>query len=178
MAKRFVPINPLGGDRFSESTYYDVLANLLTDSTKLLEGTNLSDIENRPHSDLTGIDAADNADTDPDFNKHVSNALMKESKDHRDATNAHGATGDIIGNLDLATTLLTGVVFQATTQTDAVDSTVSVDATDAGATYTVAEQTLINELKADVNTLVTDLNNSIAVINALIDKLQTAGVMV
>lgn len=178
MAKIFVPINPLGGDRFSESTYYDVIANLLTNSAKLLEGTNLSDIENRPHSDLTDIATADDTDSGALFDKHVSNSMVKESKDHRDAVTAHGATGDIIGNLDLATTLLTGVVLQATTQSDAVDSTVSVDATDAGATYTAAERTLINELKADVNTLVTDLNNSIAVINALIDKLQTAGVMV
>lgn len=65
----------------------------------------------------------------------------------------------------------------AATQADAIASTVSVDSANAGGTYTAAEQTLINELKADVNTLKGDLNAAIIVINALIDKLQTSELM-
>lgn len=177
MADKLIPTSPTELPANQVDNYYFNLNRILNDGELLFSGTSLEDIPDRPHAQLTDIDAADNTDTDVTFDKHVSNALMKESKDHRDATSAHGATGDIVGNEDFATALVAGVVLEAVTQADAVSSTVSVDSADAGATYTSAEQTLINELKADVNTLTTDLNNAIVVINALIDKLQTAGVM-
>lgn len=177
MADKLIPVSPSELPREQIDNYYFNLHRVLTDGSLLFADTSLEQIPTRPHDQLTDIDAADNTDTSIVFDKHVSNALMKESKDHRDATSAHGATGDIIGNLDLATDLLTGVVKQALLQSDAVASSVSVASADAGATYTSAEQTLINELKTDVNQLTSDVNDAIIVINALIDKLQTAGQM-
>jgi len=63
-------------------------------------------------------------------------------------------------------------------------STVSVTAADADATYDAAEQGLLNELKADLNTLVTDVNaintaldGVVTSVNDLKAKLRTAGVL-
>lgn len=56
---------------------------------------------------------------------------------------------------------------------DASASTVSVDSSDATNLATVI--TLANETKGDVNTLVTDLNNAIAQLNALMANLRVAG---
>ncbi len=58
----------------------------------------------------------------------------------------------------------------ATAVTDATASTVSVDSSDASNLATVI--TLANELKGDVNTLVTDLNNAITQVNALLANLR------
>lgn len=177
MAKKLLPPNPEFLPPENRKIYYAELNRVLSESDALLEGTSLEDVTARPHSALQDIEGADDTDTDTVKDKHVSNAQMKTTADHIAATNAHGATGDIVGNEDYATTSEYGVVKKAETQTDATASTVSVTSTDAGATYTSAEQTLINELKADVNTLTTDLNAAIAVINALIDKLQAADLM-
>lgn len=57
---------------------------------------------------------------------------------------------------------------------DATASTVSVASADAGGAYTAAEQALINEIKGDVNTLVTDVNNAMAKFNTLLANLRTA----
>ncbi len=65
----------------------------------------------------------------------------------------------------------------ATAVADSVPSTVSVDTADADATYDSNEQTLINELKADVTTLVVDLNSAITQLNALMAAMRTAGLM-
>lgn len=54
--------------------------------------------------------------------------------------------------------------------TPRADSAAVVTAADAGATYTAAEQTLINEIKADHNQLQADFNDLLA-------KLRAAGVM-
>lgn len=112
-------------------------------------GSKLSDIETRPHSDLTSIDAADDTDTDNTFDKHVSNAIMKASKDHRDSDAAHGSNGDIVGFLDLADTLTVGLVLKGATMNEVTLT--------AGATYTSNEQDMINDLKAQLNSLRTSL---------------------
>jgi len=56
---------------------------------------------------------------------------------------------------------------------DAAASTVSVDS--ANATDLASVIILANETKADVNTLVTDLNNAITQVNALLASLRAAG---
>lgn len=103
---------------------------------------------------------------------------------HTALSSAHGATGAIVGNGDLATTSAYGVVRKAAASADASASTASVtsaDATSAGASYnqTVANSavTLVNEVKADVNTLAADLNAAITSLNDLKARLRTAGVL-
>lgn len=60
-----------------------------------------------------------------------------------------------------------GLVRQAVAR---ADCTAAVASADAGATYTAAEQALINEVKADHNQLLVDFNDLLA-------KLRTAGVL-
>jgi hypothetical protein len=136
---------------------------------------------------------------------------------HIGAEQAHGSNGNIIGDQDFATVLLFGLVKQMAQVANAVDSTVSVDAVDAtistvsvdspdvvaapvayDQTFTDTIVTLINELKADVNQVVTDvnpsatlsneiksdvnqlvidLNDSIAQLNELLSNSQTSGQM-
>ena len=63
---------------------------------------------------------------------------------------------------------------QATDGGNGTASSVSVTSADAGAIYTVAEQGLINEIKGDVNILVTDVNNALGKLNTLLSNLRTA----
>jgi len=100
---------------------------------------------------------------------------------HNASTSEHGVTGDNIGTGDFAQSATGGVVLLASLVNDAVDSTVSVDSPDApvaAATYsqtdTQANVDLTNELKADVNQLVMDLNAAITQLNDFIDKSKTA----
>ena len=60
-----------------------------------------------------------------------------------------------------------GLVRQASAR---ADSTASVSAADAGATYTAAEQALVNEIKADHNQLLANFNDLLA-------KLRGAGLL-
>ena len=66
---------------------------------------------------------------------------------------------------------------KAAASSDASASTVSIAGSDADATYSANEQTLINELKADVNQLVTDLNAAVTALNDLKAKLRTANLL-
>lgn len=70
------------------------------------------------------------------------------------------------------------LLVQATDGGNGTTSSVSVASADAGAIYTVAEQGLINEIKGDVNTLVTDVNNAIGKLNTLLSNLRTAKIIV
>ena len=78
----------------------------------------LSDIEDRSHSVLDNVLSVDETSSDATKNKHTSNALAKASTDHQAATNAHGATGSVIGSGDTAGTASVGVVLQATAVAD------------------------------------------------------------
>lgn len=64
---------------------------------------------------------------------------------------------------------------QAVDPTDESASTVSVDAADASDLATVI--TLANEMKADINTLTTDLNNAINKYNTLLANLRTGALI-
>lgn len=77
--------------------------------------------------------------------------------------------------IDLASIADKGAVLKAANVVDAVASAVSVAAADATDLPTVI--TLANELKADVNTLVTDVNLIKDQLNATLAAIQTAGQM-
>ena len=94
---------------------------------------------------------------------------------HEGLTEAHGSNGDVVGFLDLATTSTVGLVLEAVAVTDGVDSTVAVTSADATDLATVI--TLANELKAGVNTLVTDVNLMNTQFNDLLARLRTSGVL-
>ena len=116
----------------------------------------------------------DNSGTSISFD-NVQGALSELDSDldgHILSDSEHGVTGDNVGNLDFATTLVGGVVNLSALIADAVESTVSVDSPDATDLLTVIA--LANELKSDVNQLVADLNNSIVQFNALLDAMKTA----
>jgi hypothetical protein len=66
---------------------------------------------------------------------------------------------------------------QAAAVAAGVFSSVSVTSANAGATYTVAEQTLINEIKGDVNTIATGLQSVGNAVNNIISALRNAGLM-
>lgn len=68
-----------------------------------------------------------------------------------------------------------GLVEKAANVADAVASTVSVDSADASDLATVI--TLANENKADTNQLVSDLNDAITQVNAILTAIQAAGQM-
>lgn len=92
----------------------------------------------------------------------------------------HGTTGNIVGTGDYCTAVIGGTVLLAGAVADATSSTVSVTntATAAGAGYVQATAatwvTLLDELKADVNQLVTDHNALLAQFNALLASERTA----
>ena len=100
---------------------------------------------------------------------------------HISAESAHGANGDIVGTDDYCTATVGGTVLLAGAVADAVASTVSVtspDATAAPAAYNQAQAqsvvALVNEMKGDVNTLVTNLNAAITQLNAMLATERTA----
>jgi uncharacterized protein YbjQ (UPF0145 family) len=100
--------------------------------------------------------------------------------DHVDASVAHGATGDIVGNLDYATALVGGVVFEAVAVADAVDSAISpiTSVGAAGAAYVQAyaqsQTDAINTLANDLQTLQANFNDAVAVINLILATERTA----
>lgn len=101
--------------------------------------------------------------------------LRIEFDTHVAAQSAHGATGDIVGTDDYAQPALGGTVFLAAAVANAAPSAVSVtspDATAAPAAYNQAQAqsvvTLANEMKGDINTLVTNFNALTTQFNALL----------
>jgi hypothetical protein len=68
-----------------------------------------------------------------------------------------------------------GELTQAARTNGAIFPEVIVLNPDAGATYTVAEQALVNEIKADIATLNTNIQSIGTAINRLLTAMQTAG---
>lgn len=122
-------------------------------------------------------------------------ALALTTSGHIAATEAHGASGDIIGTGNAAAAGTRGAVFQGAAVADpastSLASTVAVASPDAAAQtggYVQADvqsiATLANELKADLAQLVTDLNAvrtdmlaTRTALVALITSLEAAGVV-
>jgi len=145
------------------------------------DNSDLADLTTKSHQSLDSILPADDTSADTTANRHVTDAAMKAATDHRAATSAHGATGDIVGTDDYATALLGGTVLLAAAVTDAVASAVAVASSDisaAPAAYTQAwgqeVEALGNECKADINTLVSDVNAIKDQLNALLASERTA----
>lgn len=83
-----------------------------------------------------------------------------------------------------ATTSVVGHVKKGAAVADGAASTVSVDSADVSAgpasynqTWGVEVETLANEAKSDINTLVTDVNAIKTQFNALLSSLRAAGVL-
>lgn len=118
--------------------------------------------------------------------QNIANILTNKTsiEDHEVLTEAHGSNGEVVGKLDLAEEALVGLVKQMGLIADAVASVVSVTSADIAAapgaydqTYTDTVKDLANETKADLNTLVTDVNNAITKINDILAETITSGQM-
>lgn len=103
---------------------------------------------------------------------------------HESLEEAHGSNGVIVGFDDLAVEETVGLVKRMVALADAVASTASVvvaDASTAPAAYSQAHSQelvdLSNANKAAINTLVTDFNNSVTVLNNLIARSKDSGQM-
>lgn len=136
-------------------------------------------------SNLSAIqqNASDINDLEGDVSTNTSNIATNTTNlsNHISSNSEHGVTGDNVGTEDYAQTLVGGVVLLAALVNDATQSTVSVaspDAPVASATYSQTDtQTtvdLVNEMKGDINQLVTDVNAAIDQLNDFIDKAKTA----
>lgn len=103
---------------------------------------------------------------------------------HEQLEEAHGSNGVIVGFDDLADEATQGLVKRMASLADAIASTASVviaDASAAPATYSQAHSQelvdLSNANKAAINTLVTDFNNAVTVLNNLIARSKASGQM-
>lgn len=103
---------------------------------------------------------------------------------HEALEEAHSSNGKIVGFDDLANEIKQGLVKRMESLADAIASTASVvvaDASAAPATYSQAHSQelvdLSNANKAAINTLVTEFNNAVTVLNNLISRSKTSGQM-
>ena len=103
---------------------------------------------------------------------------------HEGLEEAHGSNGNVVGFDDLADETTQGLVKQMAAISDAVQSAVAVAVADviaAPVAYSQAHSQSLTDLsnanKAAINTLVTDLNNAIVVLNELIANSKTSGQM-
>lgn len=103
---------------------------------------------------------------------------------HEALTTAHGSNGDIVGFDDLATESLYGLVKRMTSLSDALTSSATTTSPNATAAPVAYDQTqidsivtLVNEIKADHNSLISSFNAAIGVLNNLISRSKTSGQM-
>lgn len=104
--------------------------------------------------------------------------------DHELLESAHGSNGDIVGFNDLADETVVGLVKRMTLISDAIASVVNVSVADASAAPAAYSQAHSQELvdlsnanKLAINTLVTDFNNAVTLLNSLITESKTSGQM-
>ena len=106
--------------------------------------------------------------------------LQIDLTNHIAAQSAHGASGDVVGNLDYAASSVGGVVWLATAVGDAVDSATtppsSVGAAPAAynQVYEQSQADAINDLIGNVIDLQNALNSAIDVINSSLATERTA----
>lgn len=107
-------------------------------------------------------------------------ALTTITNSHIAAQSAHGASGNIVGTNNYCTATVGGTVLLAASQANAVASAVTPPSTlgAASAVYVQAEQQAqtdaVNALIANINTLKSDLNAAITVINNMLATERTA----
>ena len=104
--------------------------------------------------------------------------------DHIALESAHGSNGDIVGFDDLATESVAGLVGRMAALSDAIESTSTVVVADASAAPVAYTQTHLQELvdlsnanKAAINSLVTEFNAAVIVLNTLIASSKSSGQM-
>lgn len=106
--------------------------------------------------------------------------LQIDLTNHIAAQSAHGASGDVVGNLDYAAASVGGVVWLATAVGDALDSAVTPPTALAAApatyvqAYEQSQSDAINSLINNITTLKNDLNSAIDVINSSLATERTA----
>jgi len=94
--------------------------------------------------------------------------------DHIADRTTHGATGNIVGTDDYCTAVIGGTVLLASAVANAVPVSVSIASTPnaAGVAYLQADAAtwvaMLNEIKTDFNTFVTEANAAITQLNALL----------
>jgi hypothetical protein len=98
-------------------------------------------------------------------NDNITGALT-DTVDHNEFTEVEEYQHHGVGNHN--------VLDQGNDVTDASASTLSITSPDADATYSANEQTLINELKADFNSHITEYNTFLGKLNELLANLRTA----
>lgn len=100
--------------------------------------------------------------------------LQDDLTDHIADRTTHGATGNIVGTGDYCTAVIGGTVLLASAVANAVPVSVSISSTPnaAGVAYLQADAatwvTMLNEIKTDFNTFVTETNAAITQLNALL----------
>lgn len=106
--------------------------------------------------------------------------LQIDLTNHIAAQSAHGASGDVVGNLDYAAASVGGVVWLATAVGDAVDSATTPPSSVAAApvaynqAYEQTQADAINDLIGNVIDLQNALNSAIDVINSSLATERTA----
>ena len=107
--------------------------------------------------------------------------VADDLSDHEGDNTAHGVTGDNVGSEDFAVPLVGGVVLLAALVEDASVTAVTITTTDIGPapatydqTYTDEQTDLINECKATINNLVTDVTDLKDQLNAFLSANKTA----
>lgn len=106
--------------------------------------------------------------------------LQLDLTNHIADTITHGASGDIVGNLNYAAASVGGVVWLATAVGDALDSAVTPPTALAAAPatyvqgYEQSQSDAINSLISNITTLKNDLNSAIDVINSSLATERTA----
>lgn len=103
---------------------------------------------------------------------------------HISRSEAHGSNGDIVGFNDLAEEAKRGIVKRMALIADAVDTAVNITTTDIPAAPAVYDQAymqlvadLTNENKAAINSIASDLNSAILVLNNLLSESKSSGQM-
>lgn len=136
--------------------------------------------ENTDNIAQNASDISDNA-TDIGNNTLAINDVTTNFNNHNASDSEHGVTGDNVGTGDFATDILGGVVRLAALVADASVTSVAIATADIGAApvaysqaYAQEQTDLINEEKAVINTLVTDVTDAIDQLNAFLAANKTA----
>ena len=100
---------------------------------------------------------------------------------HEASDSAHGVAGDNVGTLDYCSSLIGGVVLLAANVADAAVMTTEITTSDIStapatysAIYTATQTFLLNECKAKINTLITDIESIKTQLNEVISTSKTA----
>ncbi len=115
------------------------------------------------------------------INKEAIELVALNLQEHEDDRSVHGVTGTVVGTGNFPTELVGGAVLKSELVNNAVIATTEITTPDviaAGASYTQAyaqsQTDLINEEKAKINDIITDLGGIVTQFNDLLAKAKTA----